>query len=84
MSFKFPNLDDVPDEVFEQNNLTREQFKAIHKEMQARDEKTPPVGSQAPDFEIERLSPKGDRTGEAFRLSSVRGRPVALVFGSYT
>ena len=84
MSFKFPNLDDLPDEVLEKSNLTREQFKAIRDEMQARDAKTPPVGSQAPDFEIERLSPKGDRTGEAFRLSSVRGRPVALVFGSYT
>ncbi len=84
MSFKFPNLDDLPDEVLEKSNLTREQFKAIRDEMQARDEKTPPVGSQAPDFEIERLSPKGERMGETFRLSSVRGRPVALVFGSYT
>ena len=84
MSFKFPDVDTIPDAAFEQMNLTREQFVAIHEEMEARDEKTPPVGSVAPDFEIERLSPEGERTGETFRLSSVRGRPVALVFGSYT
>ena len=84
MSFKMPNIDEVPDEVFERNNLTREQFVAIHTAMEARDRKTPPVGSEAPDFEIERLSPRGERTGQTFRLSSVRGRPVALVFGSYT
>ena len=38
----------------------------------------------APDFELERLSPEGRRTGQTFRLSSGRGRPVGLVFGSYT
>ena len=37
----------------------------------------------APDFEVERLSSAGKRTGELFRLSSFRGAPVALAFGSY-
>ena len=50
----------------------------------AREKHAPPEGSEAPDFEIERLSPEGKRTGEMFRLSAMRGRPVALIFGSYT
>jgi hypothetical protein len=84
MPSKLPNVDEIPDEMFEKMNITREQFTAIHDAQEARDAKTPAVGSEAPDFEIERLSPTGARTGEMFRLSSVRGRPVALVFGSYT
>ena len=39
----------------------------------------PAVGSIAPDFELRRL-----RSDETLRLSSLRERPVALVFGSYT
>lgn len=37
------------------------------------------IGSPAPDFALDRL----DRSGRA-TLSEVRGRPVVLVFGSYT
>ncbi len=36
-------------------------------------------GDAAPDFNLKRL----DHTGEV-RLSSLRGQPVVLVFGSYT
>ena len=46
--------------------------------------RVPQIGTLAPDFEIERLSPEGHRTGDYLRLSSTRGMPVALVFGSYT
>jgi hypothetical protein len=84
MAIAFPNIDEIPDHVFEKLNLTREEFTAIRDEREAADAKTPAVGSEAPDFEIERLSSNGDRTGETFRLSSLRGRPVALAFGSYT
>jgi hypothetical protein len=52
--------------------------------MIARDQRTPAAGTPAPDFEIERLSGKGQRTGRSFRLSSRRGTPVGLIFGSYT
>ena len=38
----------------------------------------------APDFALERIAPDGTRTGDVFRLSSARGRPVALAFGSLT
>lgn len=44
----------------------------------------PKAGAEAPDFEVEKLTPNGDRTGEMFQLSSVRGKPIALVMGSYT
>ena len=33
---------------------------------------------------LDRLSPEGKRSGQTFRLSETRGRPVGLVFGSYT
>ena len=41
-------------------------------------------GAETPDFEAEKLSPNGERTGEMFRLSSLRGKVTALMFGSYT
>ena len=50
----------------------------------AREAGAPQVGSLAPDFSLERLDAKGVRTGERERISEYRGRPVALVFGSYT
>ncbi len=78
------DIDQIPEPMFEKMGTTREAFRQIHDEMQARDARTPAVGSPAPDFQIERLSPEGKRTGEMFSLSSTRGRPVALVFGSYT
>jgi cytochrome oxidase Cu insertion factor (SCO1/SenC/PrrC family) len=37
------------------------------------------VGDQAPDFTL----PRSDKSGEV-KLSSLRGKPVVLVFGSYT
>ena len=44
----------------------------------------PEIGSPAPDFNLEILSSAGEQTGEKFRLSSARGQPVGLIFGSYT
>lgn len=76
--------DQLPDEAFEKMGISREALKARMAYQKERSLRTPKAGSPAPDFEIERLSPTGERTGETFRLSSVRGRPVALVFGSYT
>ena len=43
------------------------------------------VGALASDFTVERLSPTGNRAGgEMFQLASTRGKPVALIFCSYT
>jgi len=49
-----------------------------------RDRRAPAVGQEAPDFTLERLAQDGSRAGEVFRLSSARGRSVALAFGSLT
>jgi hypothetical protein len=85
MAFPMPeNPDDLPAAVWKAMNLSREQYTGIRAYMIERDRRTPAVGDPAPDFEIERLSPEGKRTGKTFRLSETRGRPVALVFGSYT
>ncbi|MCH7998997.1 MAG: redoxin domain-containing protein [Chloroflexi bacterium] len=48
--------------------------------MKRREERAPNVGDEAPDFEL----PVLDGKGATVRLSELRGRPVALIFGSYT
>lgn len=84
----YPHPDNLPPERWEKIGSTREQYleqyEAMVRERSLRDQSAPKVGEPAPDFEIERLTPAGKRTRETFRLSSTRGRPVALVFGSYT
>lgn len=84
----YPPPDSLPPERWEKLNLSREEYladyEAMVRERALRDQAAPKAGDPAPDFEIELLSPAGKRTGEMFRLSSARGRPVALVFGSYT
>ncbi len=76
--------DKIPPALWKQMNISKEEFKQVVARMAEREKRTPPVGSVAPDFELEVLSAEGQRTGERRRLSSHRGRPVALVFGSYT
>lgn len=49
------------------------------KEREAREATTPKVGEPAPDFDLATLD--GDAR---VRLSSLRGKPVGLIFGSYT
>jgi hypothetical protein len=48
-------------------------------ERERREARAPKVGEPAPDFEISLLD--GD---QKVRLSDLRGRPVGLIFGSYT
>ncbi len=50
----------------------------------AREAHSPRAGAEAPDWELELVSAQGERSGEMRRLSDHRGRPVALIFGSYT
>lgn len=84
----YPPPDSLPPERWEKLNLAREayleDYEAMVRERALRDRSAPKVGEAAPEFEIERLTPEGKRTGETLRLSSTRGKPVALVFGSYT
>ncbi len=66
------------------SDMTEEAFDAMMAANKARQSRVPQVGAPAPDFEIERLDRDRKRTGERVRLSALKGRPVALVFGSYT
>jgi len=65
-------------------NISREEYDRLQAVKLERESRVAPVGAMAPDFKLEQLSPEGDQTGETTRLSSFRGRPVALAFGSYT
>lgn len=84
----YPAPDSLPPERWEKIQLSREQYlkqyEATVRERALRDRSAPKIGEPAPDFGIERLTSAGKRSGETFRLSSTRGHPVALVFGSYT
>lgn len=66
------------------DDLTEEGFDAMMAESKARQELVPPVGTEAPDFTLERLSSDRRRTGEFVTLSSLKGKPVAFCFGSFT
>lgn len=74
----------LTDEDLVAKNLTRDTYKAIRAERVQRERYAPKPGELAPDFTIERLSADGNRTNEMFQLSKSRGKPVALIFGSYT
>jgi hypothetical protein len=76
--------DTLPDEALERLNTSREALRELLAHMQAREARAPAVGAVAPEFTGELLSPTGQRTGKSVRLSDYRGRPVALLFGSYT
>ncbi len=66
------------------SDMTEGAFDAMMAAKKARQSLVPRVGTPAPDFEIERLDRDRKRTGEMVRLSALKGRSVALVFGSYT
>tara|TARA_B100002003_G_scaffold221752_1_gene225036 strand:- start:369 stop:668 length:300 start_codon:yes stop_codon:yes gene_type:complete len=79
---------EIPAEQFEKMLLTPAQYTAMRAERLAREESAPQVGQMAPDFTLERLSAEGKRSGEMVSLSDnfspTGGRPVGLIFGSYT
>ncbi len=79
-----PDLSNLTPDQWEQLGLSPEEFNAEMAKMVEREKLAPCVGDPAPDFQIKRLSKDGNLTGESVRLSDLRGRPVALVFGSYT
>ena len=60
--------------------MTGERFAQLREAMAQREESAPAVGDEAPEFEL----PVLDGKGATVRLSELRGRPVALIFGSYT
>lgn len=74
----------ITDDELRFRGWTREGIRAGYLRRLEQDEASPRVGEIAPDFELERMTPSGERARETIRLSSLRGRPVGLIFGSYT
>ena len=66
------------------SDMTGDEFDAMMAREKGREPRVPAVGDMAPDFTAERLDRQRRRTGEFVTLSKLRGRPVALAFGSYT
>ena len=75
---------DIPPDRWAKMMMTPDQYLAMRAERLAREEAAPAVGDVAPDFEAERLTSAGRPSGETVRLSDLVGKPVGLVFGSYT
>lgn len=74
----------IPPEKWKRMTTTPEAYTKMRAERVEREQLAPEEGTPAPDFEVERLDRDGQRTGRMFKLSSTRGQPVALAFGSYT
>ena len=66
------------------SDITEAEFDAHMAAEKAREASVPKVRGEAPDFTADVLDRQRKRTGEQVRLSDLRGRPVGLVFGSYT
>ena len=60
--------------------MTGERFARLREAIAGREERAPKVGDEAPEVELPVLQGEGARV----RLSELRGKPVALIFGSYT
>ncbi len=77
-------LDPAVDEFLAGMTMSKELIEKLKAEHEPIEAAAPQPGDTAPDFTAERLSGSGQRSGEQLQLSSVRSRPVALQFGSYT
>ena len=66
------------------SDMTDDEFDRMMAEEKGRESLVPQVGDVTPDFTAERLGEGRRCTGEFVTLSKLRGRPVALAFGSYT
>ncbi len=82
-SMKF-DIEQVTQEQLDAMGVTKEFLYERNREKEKLTETAPEVGSLAPDFDAEELSPAGKRTGQYTMLSTLRGSPVGLLFGSYT
>lgn len=66
------------------SDMTGDEWDALQNYVKERQVGVPRAGTEAPDFEIDILDRKKKRTGETVRLSALRGKPVGLIFGSWT
>jgi hypothetical protein len=74
----------IVDQITSRLKLRRDQFQALLDNNLERAKKAPAVGDAAPDFDLELVDGKGVRTGDTRQLSACLGKPIALIFGSYT
>ena len=77
-------LDPAVNKYLANMTVPKQLIEKLQAESQPIEAGAPKAGNAAPDFEAERLSSSGQRSGEQLRLSDFRGRPIALQFGSYT
>lgn len=66
------------------SDISAEQFDAHMAGEKAREAVVPQPGDMAPDFTADVLGANRQTTGEQVRLSELRGKPVGIVFGSFT
>lgn len=78
------NVEDLDLERLKRLEISPEDYLKVKELANERERRVPQVGDPAPDFNLERLSDDGKRTDQRIRLSSLRGKPVLLYFGSYT
>ncbi len=74
----------ISDEELEFRGWTREGMRARYIDRFEGDKHSPQVGEVAPDFELELLDATGNRSDDRLSLSALRGKPVGLIFGSFT
>ena len=66
------------------SDMTADEFDALQATYKARASGMPVPGDEAPDFTVDVMDASQKRTGESKSLSDFRGKPVGLIFGSYT
>ena len=84
MGTAYPHPKHVPEDKWERMMLTREAYEVMVRERSIRDALAPKVGERAPDFVANKLVSEIAQPQDYFQLSEQRGRPIAIVFGSYT
>ena len=77
-------INGIGDAELDFRGWTRDGMRAGYQRRLEADRNSPQPGDVAPDFTLELLSAAGARTGEKLSLSSLRGKPVGLIFGSFT
>jgi len=77
-------ISSISEEELSFRGWTRDLMRERFLERMRLDLNSPQVGEEAPDFELELLSKNGERSGQKLKLSSLRGKPTGLIFGSYT
>ena len=66
------------------SDMNADEFDALQATYQARANGMPAERSEAPDFTVDVMDHNQTRTGASQCLSDFRGKPVGLIFGSYT